>query len=595
MIRTAPERVITACCLLACCFTLFSFRLVHLQVTRHEELAEKAAEAHGTKKIISARRGAITDIRGIPLAQNEPVKTVVVDGSLVKDPDALAELLAGPLEMPVKVLRDKITRTRWSDREQKDVPIRYTVLKKEVSELVAADLAVQLSDAKIRGITFEQEAIRTYPNGEMASHVIGYVDHDSKGMEGVERSMNEYLRARDGYRYSERDRTGRELVQYRGQERPAQDGCNVQLTLDSGLQMIVEQELNTAAKTLKPKMAACIMMRPQTGEIMAMASWPPYNLNEAGTASDDCRKNHAIMDLLEPGSTFKIVPSSGAMALGLVKIDTYIFCENGAFTYHGNTLHDHKPLGDITVRDVLIHSSNIGAAKLGMQLGDQRLFEFVRRFGFGERTGINLPGELPGVVHPPSEWSKISITHLPMGQEVGVTPIQIVSAMSVIANGGSLMTPQVVHQITNPQTGEVTSFPPNEVRRVIPEKIAAQVREALVGVVGKKGTAQKAHVPGFLVGGKTGTAQKARAGGKGYDHSNYIVSFVGFMPAEKPEFVCLVLVDEAKVSHELNYGGQVAAPIFAKIADRAAQHLNLTPTEPILPGDVVGGGEAVKD
>lgn len=595
MIKTAPERVITACCLLACCFTAFSFRLVHLQVTRHAELAEKAADAHGTKKIISARRGAITDIRGIPLAQNEPVKTVVVDGSLVKDPQALAELLTGPLEMPVKVLYDKITRTRWSEKEQKNVPVRYTVLKKEVSELVAADLAVQIADNKIRGVLFEQEAIRTYPNGDMASHVIGYVDHEARGMEGVERSMNEYLRARDGYRYSERDRTGRELVQYRGQERPARDGSNVQLTLDSGMQMIVEKELNAAAKTLKPKMAACIMMRPQTGEIMAMASWPPYNLNDAGNASNDSRKNHAIMDLLEPGSTFKIVASSGCLHLGLVKIDTEIFCENGAFTYHGNTLHDHKPLGSITVRDVLVHSSNVGAAKLGLQLGEQRLFEYVRKYGFGERTGINLPGELSGMVHPPSEWSKISITHIPMGQEVGVTPIQIACAMSVIANGGNLMTPQIVHQITDPQTGEVTAFPPNVVRRVISEKAAANVREALVGVVGKKGTAQKAHVPGYLVAGKTGTAQKARANGKGYDHEKYIVSFVGFMPAQNPEFVCLVLVDEAKVPHELNYGGQVAAPIFAKIADKAAQHLNLTPTEPILPGDVVGGGDAVRD
>src|SRR3954468_5663286 len=192
MLRTAPERVITACCALACCFTAFSFRLVHLQVTRHEELAEKAAEAHGTKKIISARRGAITDIRGIPLAQNEPVKTVVVDGSLVRDAEALAQLLAGPLQMPEKVLIEKITRTRWSDKEKQNVPVRYTVLKKEVSELVAADLAVQLSENKIRAIMFEQEAIRTYPNGDMASHVIGYTDHDAKGMEGVERSMNEF-------------------------------------------------------------------------------------------------------------------------------------------------------------------------------------------------------------------------------------------------------------------------------------------------------------------------------------------------------------------------------------------------------------------
>ncbi len=448
MLRSPQERLLTASCALACCFTAFSFRLVHLQVTMHDAYAQQAAEAHGTKKVIPARRGSIFDARGAPLATNEPVKTVVADGSLVGNAEALARLLAEPLDLPAAVLLEKLSRSRWSDREQKNVPLRYIVLKKDVPEVAAIALQARLAErsedaptAKLekknaRAITFEQDSIRVYPNGEMACHVIGYTNHDNLGMEGVERSMNSVLHARDGYRYSERDADGRELVQFRGQERPPQNGGDVRLTIDSGLQMIVEQELDAAAKQFRPEMATAIMMRPQTGEILAMANWPHYNLNEQEGVPEANRKNHAIMDQVEPGSTFKIVPASAALSLHLVDIDTRIFCENGHFTFHGNTLHDHKPMGEIPVSDVLVFSSNIGAAKLGIQLGDQRLFEFVRRYGFGERTGVNLPGELSGRVVPPSQWSPISITHLPMGHEVDVTPLQIATAMSVIANGG---------------------------------------------------------------------------------------------------------------------------------------------------------------
>lgn len=589
MIRTAPERVLTACCALACCFTLFSFRLVHLQVARHEELSEKATVAHGTRQTIYARRGNITDIRGVSLAQNEPVKTVVIDASLVKDLPKLGEILASTLEMPLKTVQEKLERTTWSEKEQAKVPSRYIVIKKDVAEDVSIDLANKVREADLRGLMFEQETIRVYPNGEMACHVIGYTNNKGDGMEGVERSMNDQLKARDGYRVSERDRKGREMVQFRGIERPPENGANVQLTIDSGLQMIVESELDAGVKKYKPQMATAIMMRPKTGEVLAMATWPNYNLNQQAGVPEENRKNHAIMDQLEPGSTFKIVPAGAALSLGLVKSDTYIFCENGRFLFHGKPLKDHKPLGSTTVHNILVHSSNIGSAKLGIQLGEQRLFEYMRKYGFGERTGINLPGEVPGTVLPPSKWDALTISRVPMGHSVDVTPIQIVTAMSVIANGGLLMTPQIIHQSVDSQTKEVVSYQPVEVRRVISEKAAADVREALVGVVsGKGGTAKKAHVPGFLVGGKTGTAQKPKVGGRGYENGKYLVSFVGFLPAQNPEFVCLVMFDDAKVPHNLNYGGQVAAPVFANIADRAARHLNLTPTEPILPNEAPG-------
>jgi cell division protein FtsI/penicillin-binding protein 2 len=288
------------------------------------------------------------------------------------------------------------------------------------------------------------------------------------------------------------------------------------------------------------------------------------------------------MSMVEPGSTFKIVPTGAALTEKLVTPETSIFCENGRYAFGGRTLNDHHPYGNLTISQIIVKSSNIGVAKMAIQLGDQRLHSYIRRFGFGERTGINLPGEIRGVVHPPHLWSKVSIVQLPMGHGVGVTPLQVVAATAVIANGGKLMVPQIIHDVADEHGTTVTSFPPVEVRRVIPESVAAQVRDMMIEVTGKKGTARLAAVPGFKVAGKTGTAQKVSPSG-GYERGKYIVSFAGFMPAEKPEFVALVMFDEANTVPGGNYGGMVAAPVFSRIAERAARYLNLEPS-PEEPG-----------
>jgi cell division protein FtsI/penicillin-binding protein 2 len=248
----------------------------------------------------------------------------------------------------------------------------------------------------------------------------------------------------------------------------------------------------------------------------------------------------------------------------------------------GKTLRDTHPFAELSVHDIIMHSSNIGAAKLGIQLGDQRLFDYVRSFGFGDRTGVQLPGEIPGIVHPVYAWSKLSISRIPMGQEVCVTPLQMATAMCVMANGGTLMMPQIVHDVTDAAGNLVTAFPPVKVRQVITPEVAGQMRDALVDVLGPKGTGKDIHVPGFVVGGKTGTAQKAGANGAGYEKGKYVLSFIGFMPADHPEFVCMVMIDEAQVEKSKNYGGSVAGPVFAKIADRAARHLGLTPSPELL-------------
>ncbi len=384
----------------------------------------------------------------------------------------------------------------------------------------------------------------------------------------------------DGYRYIEHDSKGHEIVLYRGQERAARNGYQVRLTIDLHLQNIVENEIDAAMQQYHPKKAMIVLMRPQTGEVLAMANRPNFDLNEKSKAEPEEMLNRAITDEMEPGSTFKIVSVSAALNERKVQPDSWIFCENGVYNYGGSKLHDHKPFGDLTVQDILVKSSNIGAAKLAMSVGDQKFYEYMRRFGFGERTGIELPAEISGVVYPPRKWSKTSITHMPMGHEVGVTALQMTTAMCVIANGGKLMTPRIVKSIATERGETISTMKPEELRQVISPETAQQIGKALRGVVSDRGTAKGAEVPGFVIAGKTGTAQRVDPKG-GYDRDKFVVSFAGYLPADHPEFVGLVVLDDAQTTPEQNYGGTVAGPIFAHIATEAVRYLDLQPHEEI--------------
>lgn len=574
--KGARFRAVFLCCGLAVVFTLFSARLIQLQVRDSAHYTGMAADRHSRRQVIPARRGDLLDINGEVLATNEPVRTVVADGSLLKQDriDELVELLAGPLKMdPAELSRDLRTKRR------------YLILRKKLPELVANDLQLQMATRGLTGVYFEYDSVRVYPNDSMLSHVLGFVDHDKIGQDGVERTMDRYLRGHDGFRYIERDRKGKEIVMYRGQERPARHGSEVRLSIDMGLQNIVENEMDEAIRKYKPEGAMCVMMRPKTGEILALVNRPTYNPNRRNEAKIADMRNRAVLDQYEPGSIFKIVAASAALNEHLVSPQTMIYCENGRFRYGGSWLKDHHGYGDLSVNDILKKSSNIGSAKLAMQLGDERFHAYIRRYGFGEPTGIALPWETGGQVNVPNVWSKISITRIPMGHEIAVTPLQMVAAMSVIANGGTLMTPMLLKEIRTPDGQTVKDYNPVEVRRVISAKAASQMRAALATVVAADGTAPLAKVPGFVVAGKTGTAQKVNPEGRGYLSGKYIVSFVGFMPVEDPEFVCLVTIDEAKVPSNENYGGLVAAPIFSRIAEKAARYLNLVPApeQPLDP------------
>jgi len=347
------------------------------------------------------------------------------------------------------------------------------------------------------------------------------------------------------------------------------------------LQNIVENEIDAAMAQYSPQKATIILMRPQTGEILAMANRPNFDLNLRSEARPEQMKNRAIIDMMEPGSTFKIVAAAAALNERKVHPDSSIFCENGLWNFGGAALHDHRAFSNLSVREILIKSSNIGAAKLALTVGDQKFYEYIRRFGFGERTGIELPGEINGLIRPPKSWSKISITRIPMGHEVGVTPLQMTVAMATIANGGKLIMPRIVKSITTSDGKSLSSLSPVVLRQVIAPETAKEISEALRGVVSDRGTAAAAAVPGFTIAGKTGTAQKVDPRG-GYEQGKYVVSFAGFLPAEHPEFVGLVVLDDAHTSKpELNYGGLVAGPIFSRVAEKAARYLDLEPHEEI--------------
>jgi cell division protein FtsI (penicillin-binding protein 3) len=583
MNRRQKTRSLIAVSLLAGAFTVFSWRLISLQVGEHSHYSKLAASKNTARQPIYARRGTIVSSNGEPLALNEPLKNIIADGTIITDFDAVADVLSPTLQIPKAELLSKLKRKVFSELYQKEIASPYIVLKKGVSEEIAQKIAADLGAKKLRGIDAKQDFRRRYPNGALLSHVVGYVNGEGVGVAGIEQSMDKWLQGIDGYRCIEHDRTGKELVLYRGQEKEPEHGKNVKLTIDTGLQRIVEHELDEAMKQFRAKFAVAIMQNPHTGEILAMGTRPGFDPNEVPEFKPAQLKNpdfinpllnRAIAASYEPGSTFKIVATGAALSDGKVRASDYIHCENGYYKRY--KLEDHRPYGSISVSDILIKSSNIGACKLALQVGPGRFYEYILKFGFGARTGLMLPGEEEGMLRPPHQWHPVyTISRIPMGHEIAVTPIQSVCAMSVVANGGKLLFPQIVGEITDDEGRLLQKSTPEVVHTVLTPAAAEAVRQALTGVTGETGTARLANVQGFKVAGKTGTAQ-VYVNGK-VTSDRHRVSFVGFMPAERPAFTCLVMVEEPQTAHGQDMGGIVAAPIFARIAEQAAQYLGLEP------------------
>jgi cell division protein FtsI/penicillin-binding protein 2 len=606
--RLQYRRLLILVVLLVAAFAGLGYRLVDLQVLRHDELATKSQQNTQREFLIEPRRGDIVDVRGNPLATSIFMKVVFADPQLIGNHRAeVAHAVAPLLQMNESDLFQHLLPRIRQNEKGETVTNRSVLLKRKVpvetwqqitnamgnltfgvdeKKLAKKDRAF-LDELRRKALYTENYPMRVYPNQTLAAHVLGFASTEEtvvnsnsvfaiSGKDGIELTMNSKLDGVRGWRLTETDHRGREVVSMRAEDVEPRDGMKVALTIDSVIQQIVESALAEAMEKYAPISACALVVRPHTGEILAMATLPEFDPNDPGApgTTADARRNRNVADVMEPGSTFKIVVVSGALNDKTVTLDDVFDCEHGHFTYAGRTLHDHESYGMLTVEQIITKSSNIGAAKIGIKMGENRLYDYICGYGFGARTGLPLPGEVPGIVHSVTNWSKVSVAQIPMGQGIAVTRLQLTMAMCAIANQGRLMCPMLVDHLEDQKGNIVAKYSPQFVRQVISESSNKLMIEALKTVVGAEGTAPKAALEHYTVAGKTGTAQKVEGGV--YDHEKFVASFVGFFPADKPEVCISVVMDEPDRSKGY-YGGQVAAPVFKEIAEHTANYLNIRP------------------
>lgn len=544
--------------------SLCIFRLLYIQFFRAHYFAGLAKKQHNLFLELEPRRGTIFDTNLKPQALNISVDSLYATPNTIieKDKQALLRALGPILKVDQAYLKDRLYR-------------------KKAFVWLARKISPQQSEAirklGIKGVDFIKESKRCYPNGYLASHILGFAGLDNAGLEGLELYYDKYLKGTSGWTLALRDARQKRLKLEERMVSPV-DGYNLVLTIDEVIQYIAERELDRAFKSCHAKGASIVVMDPHTGAILAMANRPTYDLNEHNTAPEDIRRNRSICDLFEPGSVFKIVTASAALEEGRINEEDKFFCENGEYRVANHILHDHRPHGWLTFREVIEQSSNIGTTKVAQKLGQDTLYRYARLFGFGSRTGVDLPGEIPGMLKEPRFWSKTSIGAVPIGQEVGTTAIQLVSAISVIANGGQLMKPYLVREVRDKYNERIKSFAPVVIRKVISVDTANRTKKILTGVV-EQGTAKLAKVPGYSAAGKTGTAQKLEPNGA-YSHNKFTASFIGFAPAEDPEIAIAVVLDEPRPYY---FGGVVAAPVFKNVAGNTLRYLKTRyPLEQLL-------------
>ena len=579
-VSTARAALVSSAVAFAFCVLIG--RLFYLHVWEQEALLEHVESNRKMVQIVEARRGNIVDNRGNLLATTHTTIDLGVDPQSARETDQekfteLANLIDQPLE---KVIRAIETKTRrGSDHAQAVSLIKWAYLAKGLDE----DTYDKVRELGIKGVYGNRKYSRTYPSGKLAAHVLGYVNHEETPVTGVERFFDYYLRGQDGWRETERDGRRRELAQFRAREVAPADGLNVALSVDLMVQHIVEQEVARLAAEYNPESVSVIVSEPSTGAVMAMANYPTYDPNEFYNTKKypiDSQRNRALTDLIEPGSTFKIVPAAAALNEGIVAPEDIFQTGVERVSYKGRSLKlpsDHHTYDSLSMHDIVVKSSNRGAAHLGLILGENRLHDYAEAFGFGEKTGFDLGGEVSGTLHSVKNWDGLTITRLPMGHAVSATPMQIHGAMSVIANKGVLMEPLIAERVFDAVGNDIVQFSPKAKRRVVSTEVAQTVADMLVDVVGKDGTARKAAIDNYSVAGKTGTTQKI-VNGK-YSRQHHVASFSGFFPANNPALVITVVVDEPQLKG-VGYGGSVSAPAFRNIAEACIAYLGIRPSRP---------------
>jgi len=536
-------------------------RLVQLQIVRHDEFVQLALQGQQITRSVLAPRGVIYDSHMDELATSVGVKTVVAEPRRIKNVPAAAQAIASILNMDFEELRARMTD-----------PARQTFMV--VKRRIDPNDESRIEALGIDGVHLVEESMRVYPNRDLACQTLGFVNMNGDGGAGIELQYDQQLKGTQGLISFNVDAHRRS---FRGNvEEPPSQGRSLILSLDRSIQYIAERELAEGVLNAGAANGIAIVMESDTGRILALAGYPSFNCNAYNDYSPDFWRNRAVSDLFEPGSTFKVVVATAALEAGLTRPDEPIDCQMGSITVAKHVFHDHKPYGILTFREVLEYSSNIGAAKLGLRLGERRLFEALKTFGFGATTGIDLPGEIAGLVRDWRQWSGMSVAAISFGQEIGVTSMQILTAINAIANGGYHVRPSVVDRVID-ENGDLVRYNAPERTRIMSPDTAAAVTNAFEGVV-LRGTGQQAALQGYRAAGKTGTAQEIVNGR--YSETDYLASFIGFAPLPRPRITVLVQIDKPKGTI---YGGDVAAPIFSRIAQEALLQLHVPPDQTVLP------------
>jgi len=542
-------------------FAVFG-RLTYLQFFRHSDFMSQAIRQQRHTIDIYPKRGAIFDRNLRPLAMSVPVQSVFVVPGEVKDTELAARLLAGALQVPAGAIREKL-----------ESGSSFVWLKRKLRQ----EEEVAVRSLNLKGVYFFEENKRYYPKRDMAAHVLGFVDVDEHGLGGIEYEYDSLIRGKAEKIVVLKDARQR---WFDGGQAQQDHGESVVLTLDEKIQYIAEQELAAAIEKFRAPAGSVIVQDPNTGAILALANWPKYNPNAATEAEKEARMNRAVSAIYEPGSTFKLVTLAAALDQNLIRPEEVFNCENGSIVVAGHRIHDHKPYGNLTVAEILANSSDVGAIKIALRLGPPRFNDYIHTFGFGSPTGVDLPGESRGLVYQLKHWGAFSIGSISMGQEVGVTPLQMINVVSAIANGGLLYKPHLVEQMHRGEQVAPLEGPsaPAEPKRIIRPETAATMRHLMEGVI-LHGTGKHARLDGWTAGGKTGTAQKIDPATGRYSRTKVIASFSGFAPINNPAVTILVSIDSPEGwPHD---GATVAAPAFKKIAEQALSYLDVPRDVPL--------------
>ena len=552
--KTPTRRLYIFSALLVLWILVICFRLVRLQIVKHAEFVLRA-ERQQTRSIpVEPRRGNIYDRNGYALAMSVDVDSIFAVPGEIHDPATTATLLGKVLDLDPQEVLARLQGSRY-----------FAYIKRKIDQ----DTANRVRELNLRGIYFRKEPKRFYPKRELAAQVLGYVGMDDEGLGGLEREFDDDLRGIPG---QERISIDARRKWFSRVERPPDPGQNLVLTIDQTIQYIAEKELDQGMQDTHAIAGTVVVENPRTGEILALANRPTFNPNVFSSVPLEALKNRAVSDIYEPGSVFKIVTYSAAINEHVVTPEDHIDCQHGSIDVFGMRIHDHESLGVVTIAEALAHSSDVAAIKVGMKLGDQRLYHYIKDYGFGQQTGIELPGETRGLARPVSRWSKVSIGAISMGQEIGVTPLQTISLISTIANDGVYTPPRIVAGELPPDSKALpVVFHPAQQHRVISPMTAAEMKKMMEGVV-LFGTARRAILDGYTVAGKTGTAQKVDPATGAYSKTKYVASFIGFAPVNTPAITVAVILDSPVGLHQ---GGQVCAPVFKRIAQQVLEYLHV--------------------